>query len=53
MGRAPVADERGRIEQLLAEVGGNQSLAAAQLGISRSTLIRRIKELGISRPRKR
>jgi transcriptional regulator of acetoin/glycerol metabolism len=40
------------IEALRAE-GGNQSRAAKRLGMSRGTLIARIKLFGIRQPRKR
>jgi DNA-binding protein Fis len=36
----------------LARSAGNQSVAAKALGVSRRTLIRRIEEYGIGRPRK-
>ena len=45
--------EREAIEQALADAGGNQSEAARQLGISRHTLIERIKKYGLARPRKK
>jgi two-component system response regulator AtoC len=45
--------ERDRILEILTEVGGNQSEAARRLGVSRSTLITRIEEFGLRRPRKR
>ena len=44
------ADERRRILQVLADVGGNQTRAAKALGISRGTLIERLKRYGIKRP---
>jgi DNA-binding NtrC family response regulator len=52
-GGAPVEGdpERQRIVSALAECGGNQSRAAKRLGISRNTLIARIRELGLARPR--
>ena len=43
--------ERRRIVSALADCGGNQSRAAKLLGISRNTLIARIRELGLARPR--
>jgi two-component system response regulator AtoC len=50
---APVAgDEKQRIEQALAACGGNQSRAAKQLGMPRSTFILRLEAYGIVRPRK-
>ena len=45
--------ERTRIQQALAEAGGNQTRAAQALGISRRTLVSRLGELGFPRPRKR
>ncbi len=44
--------ERDRILQILAECGGNQTQAARRLGISRTTLSKRLEELDIPRPRK-
>ncbi|HTE51988.1 MAG TPA: sigma 54-interacting transcriptional regulator [Kofleriaceae bacterium] len=54
---APVASdagpgERDKILQVLAECGGNQTQAARRLGISRTTLSKRLEEQGIPRPRK-
>jgi two-component system, NtrC family, response regulator AtoC len=51
---APAAEpgERDRIVQALAECGGNQTEAARRLGISRTTLSKRLEELDIPRPRK-
>jgi two-component system response regulator AtoC len=49
----PTGDgERERIVDALDRCAGNQSQAARALGISRATLIRRIEEYGIRRPRK-
>jgi two-component system, NtrC family, response regulator AtoC len=45
--------ERARIMEALIESGGVQSEAARLLGISRGTLISRMKEYGLPRPRKR
>ncbi len=45
--------ERRRIVEALEACGGNQSRAAAMLGISRRTLVSRIGEFGLPRPRKR
>jgi two-component system response regulator AtoC len=45
--------ERQRITLALKECGGNQSLAAELLGISRSTLLNRLNAYRIRRPRKR
>jgi len=49
-----VADvERQRVTSALEACAGNQSQAAKVLGISRATLIRRIEEHAIRRPRKK
>jgi transcriptional regulator with GAF, ATPase, and Fis domain len=45
--------ERTRIEEALRRCGGNQSRAARELGIARATLVRRLDEYGLLRPRKR
>jgi transcriptional regulator with PAS, ATPase and Fis domain len=47
------AHERQLVIQALDETGGNQTRAAKLLGISRRTLISRIEEFGLPRPRKR
>ncbi|NUO50046.1 MAG: sigma 54-interacting transcriptional regulator [Polyangiaceae bacterium] len=44
--------ERDRIQAALDACAGNQTRAAAKLGISRRTLISRIESLGIARPTK-
>ena len=44
-------DERARIEEALARCGGNQTKAAKALGVSRRTLVSRIAEYAIRRPR--
>jgi len=44
-------DERQRILCALAEHAGNQSRAARKLGMSRSTLVQRLKQYHIARPR--
>ena len=43
--------ERRRIVEVLEACGGNQTRAARELGISRGTLISRLKQYGITRPR--
>jgi len=45
--------ERQRIVEALEQSGGNQTRAAEALGISRRTLVYRLSELGMPRPRKR
>lgn len=45
--------ERRRILESLDECGGNQTLAARRLGISRRRLVDRLEEYGVPRPRKR
>jgi two-component system, NtrC family, response regulator AtoC len=45
--------ERQRILDMLARCGGNQTEAARQLGISRRTLVSRLGDYGVPRPRKR
>ena len=44
--------ERARITAALERCGGNQSKAALMLGISRRTLVSRLSEFGLPRPRK-
>jgi DNA-binding NtrC family response regulator len=44
--------ERSRITAALERCGGNQSKAAVMLGISRRTLVSRLSEFGLPRPRK-
>jgi DNA-binding NtrC family response regulator len=51
-GSAPADDDRARVVAALAEYGGNQSRAAKLLGISRGTLISRIRRYGLVRPKK-
>ena len=46
-------DERGRIVAALQHCAGNQTHAARLLGISRGTLVSRLTEYGLPRPRKR
>jgi DNA-binding NtrC family response regulator len=43
--------ERERIVHALEDCGGNQSRAAKMLGMSRRTLVRKIAQLGLPRPR--
>ena len=43
---------RDRILQVLRQTGGNQSEAARRMGISRMTLWRKMKDLGLRRPDK-
>jgi DNA-binding NtrC family response regulator len=45
--------ERQRVVDALANCGGNQTQAAAILGISRRTLVTRLDQYGLPRPRKR
>src|SRR5262249_36706699 len=45
--------EKDQIIAALAECAGNQSQAAKKLGISRRTLVTRIEELSLPRPRKK
>jgi DNA-binding NtrC family response regulator len=45
-------DERAKVLAALQEHGGNQTLAARTLGISRVTLAKRMDALGIQRPRR-
>jgi transcriptional regulator with PAS, ATPase and Fis domain len=45
--------ERKRILDALDQCGGNQTLAAKRLGISRRRLIDRLEDYGVPRPRKR
>ncbi|HYP76972.1 MAG TPA: sigma-54 dependent transcriptional regulator [Polyangiaceae bacterium] len=45
--------ERQRILDALEQSGGNQTRAAEVLGISRRTLVYRLSELGVPRPRRR
>lgn len=48
LNRIHVMEERERIKRVLEQVGGNRSLAAKILGMHRTTLWRKLKELGIS-----
>ncbi len=45
--------ERRRIEDALARTAGNQTHAALLLGMPRRTLVTRLKEYGIERPKDR
>jgi two-component system, NtrC family, response regulator AtoC len=47
-----IANERDQILAALAAAAGNQKVAAQMLGISRRTLINRLEQYGIARPRK-
>jgi DNA-binding NtrC family response regulator len=51
--REPPMDERQRVAFALEAARGNQSRAAEILGMSRRTLINRLDEYGLPRPRKR
>ena len=52
--RQELADiERQRVLDALEQCGGNQSLAAEKLGISRRTLVYRLSAFGLTRSRKR
>ena len=46
-----IDEERAQIEAALQQCGGNQTRAAKLLGIARRTLINRVKEFGLARPR--
>ena len=48
-----ITDERTRVIEALARAGGNQTVAAGLLGVSRRTLINRVEQFGIPRPRKK
>ena len=49
--RLTIEEERAQIEAALQACGGNQTRAAKMLGIGRRTLINRVKEFGLARPR--
>jgi transcriptional regulator with PAS, ATPase and Fis domain len=50
---AEILRDKDRIADALSRCGGNQTLAAKMLGVSRRALINRIVEFGLERPRKR
>jgi two-component system response regulator AtoC len=52
-GAVSVDDERQRIVAALEQCAGNQSYAAKLLGISRTTLVKRLIEFDLPRPRQR
>jgi DNA-binding NtrC family response regulator len=47
------AIEKERIMAALERCGGNQTRAAAELGMSRRTLVTRLQEWGLTRPRQK
>ena len=51
--KAQVQAERERIEKALVDCAGNQTQAARLLGISRRTLVHRLDEYGLPRPKKK
>ena len=53
VGSALAEIERRRIDEALLAAGGNQTRAAEMLGISRRTLVGRLSEYGMPRPRKK
>jgi two-component system response regulator AtoC len=46
------SDERTQIQDALARCGGNQTRAAALLGIARRTLVKKLATMGLPRPRR-
>ena len=53
MRRSGPQAERGQVLAAMTQCNGNQTQAAKLLGISRGTLIKRLAEYGLSRPRRR
>jgi DNA-binding NtrC family response regulator len=52
--RAPAGDpERDRVLAVLGECGGNQTMAAERLGMSRRALVYRLQAWNMTRPRRR
>ncbi|HEY4106490.1 MAG TPA: helix-turn-helix domain-containing protein, partial [Polyangiaceae bacterium] len=49
---SPAEDERQRVLAALASCGGNQTRAAKLLGFSRRTLVNRLREYNLPRPKK-
>ena len=49
----PKSDEREQLLRTIRECDGNMTRAASQLGVSRNTLYRRCRRLGIAEPRSR
>jgi DNA-binding NtrC family response regulator len=52
LGEGERAEELNRILRALAQCGGNQTRAAKMLGVSRRTLVNRLDEFNLPRPRK-
>jgi len=49
---APDADDRRRVTAMLEACGGNQTMAAERLGMSRRSLVYRLQAWGMTRPRR-